>query len=359
MEHKDAATLTVYPDYICKTRIPVKTPNSVVSGGKSVFGAFDGPFRDVNLLDAKRPLSAHIPSFFNRMRIKEWEAYEVSFDEGFVCGAIYDAGIMTFNIMMFYDRESGTVSARQVFAPPGKCVANTLINSANSLKAGSFSSLIDNQFQNGKVYIKADCPQGSHGELSMSTNLVFTSCAQPTVTVMPLGENRPLYTHKELFNATGTIQIGSRVFHMNERSLGIIDDHKGFYPSHMHYDWVTCMGHFEGSPIGINLCTNQCLDPRSYSENILWKDGLLHLLPPVIFDKCSENHWHISDEFGAVDLDYTIDDSYRMKTGIRAIGANYRAPFGKISGHVLDNNGLRVEISSLTAMGEDIYYNIV
>ncbi len=359
MEQTEGTLFRTYPSYISPERIPLKVPHSVVTDGNAVFGAFDGPFRDVNLMDAHRPLSRNIPDFFNRFRIKEWEAYEVSFDEGFVCGAIYDAGIMTFNIMMFYDLRSGKVTARQVFGPPGKCAGNTLINSANRLKTGGFSALIDNQFQTGKVYIKADCAPDAGGAAAMSANLTFTSCAKPTVTVMPLGENRPLYTHKELFHASGTISIGGEVFHMSERSLGIIDDHKGFYPRHMHYDWVTCVGNHEGTPIGINLCTNQCSDPNRYSENILWKDGLLHLLPPVVFKKLSEDHWSIKDSFGAVELDFRISDSFRMKTGTRAVGANYRAPFGQVSGHVLDNDGHRVEISGLTAMGEDIYYNLV
>lgn len=350
----------VHPAYINPGRYPRKAPQSVVTDGVCVFGAFDGPIANLNLDEARRPLGLPLPRFFTNARIKEWEAYEVSFDEGFICGAIYDFGPAVFNVLMFYDRESGKVFANQIYSYPRKCVANSLFGTTNHLKTGDFEATIENDFQSDKVYIKANYDPKSAKKLPMSTSLTFTRCADPGVTVMPLGENRPLYTLKGFFRAEGSIKMGERSFTLNERSVGIIDDHKGYYPRHAHYDWVTAMGVKNGSPLGINLCKNQALGPELYSENILWSDGRLHLLPPVEFIHESDKRWHVFDPaHSSVDLLFNISDHYRTSKGGKAIGAQYDAPFGEVAGFVLDSAGNKVSMDGLLAMGEDIYYNIV
>ncbi len=356
MSEKAFGSPQAYPSFIPALRIPQKAPACVVSGGKSIFGAFDGPIANVNLCDAKSPVSPWLPDFLKGIKLKEWEAYEVSFDEGFLCGAIYDLGPAVFNIMIFYDKAAKAVTARQVFGAPRKCVPNSLINSKSRLKTGAFTASIDNRFQDGLVYINSVYSPSSSGKIPMSAHLKFTSCSSPTVTVMPLGENRPLYTHKELFRAEGAITIGNRVYKMNENSLGIIDDHKGYYPHDMHYDWITCMGFSQGRTLGLNLCRNQAEDPELYSENVLWLDKELHLLPPVRFEHMSDGSWHISDEHGTVSLDFEIGDSFCLHKRMPFISADYTAPYGQLRGHVVTNSGETICLDGFTAMGEDISY---
>lgn len=352
--------LTKYPTYIVPERYPISAPRHAVTNGVSVFGAFDDVIADVNLDEARRPLGLALPRFFNNSRIKEWEAYEVSFDEGFICGAIYDMGELVFNVLIFYDREAKTVQANQIFGIPRKCVANSLYNTVNHLKTGDFEGRIENHFENGKVKIDCRYAPKAKGKLPMATDLSFTQCAPHGVTVMPLGENRPLYTLKGFFRAEGTISIGDRIFKMNERSTGIIDDHKGYYPRHAHYDWVTAMGSKNGSPLGINLCKNQALDGEKYCENIMWLNGGLHLLPPVEFVHENDRLWHVFDpKHGAVDLRFKIDDHYRLHKGLGGISSDYAAPYGVVEGFALDNDGNKIMLDGLLGMGEDIYYNYI
>lgn len=346
-----------FSQYIDPARYPQKSPDSIVTGGKSVFGAYEDAIANLNIDEAYRPLGLALPRFLNNFRVKEWEAYEVSFDEGFICGAIYDMGAAVFNIMMFYDSENKSVVANQVFGYPRKCVKNSLINSTNHLKTGKFEATIQNHFENGTVFIKTDYAPTSTKKIPMSASLTFKSCAPPGVTVMPLGENRPLYTHKGFFKAEGSIKIGDRVFLMNENSTGIIDDHKGYYPRHMHYDWVTCMGVKSGVALGVNLCKNQSADPEKYCENIFWLDGRLHLLPTVDFEHLENGDWRIFDKHGELELIFHIDDSYFLQKKFLLHKANYRAPFGKISGYVLDSQGSKISLDGLHAMGEDIHYD--
>ena len=354
MEQTRNAANLEYPSYIHESRRPQRAPSAIVTDGKSVFGAFDGPIKNLNIVDAKKPVSAALPHFANSLRIREWEAYEVCFDEGFICGAIYDMGIAVFNIMMFYDRDAKKVLTSQIFGPPRKCVQNSLFNSTNRLKTGSFEASINNQMQAGKVFIKTDYSPRSAKKVPMAADLVFSSCAVPSITVMPLGENRPLYTQKEFFKAEGTIKIGNREFFMNENSVGIIDDHKGYYSMHMHYDWLTGMGVLNGSPLGFNLCKNQAECPEKHSENLLWLNGECHLLPPVDFEHLSDGNWRVFDKYGAVDILFEIDDAYNLTKGFGPVSTKYIAPFGNIKGFAKDLSGNKIVLDGLTGMGEDI-----
>lgn len=348
--------VTAYPDYINEGRRPQKAPDAIVTNGKSVFGAFDGPIKNLNIADAEKPISPMLPHFLNSFRIKEWEAYEVCFDEGFVCGAIYDLGVAVFNIMMFYDKAAKKVVANQIFGPHRKCVNDSLFNSTNHLKTGAFEAEINNQFQDGKAYIKASYAPSSKKKTPMSADLTITSCSVPSITVMPLGENRPLYTQKELFRAEGKIKIGAREFTMNENSVAIIDDHKAYYPSRMHYDWVTGMGVRDSTPIGINLCKNQAENPEVNSENLLWHNGNIHLLPPVEFTHLADGNWHVFDKYGAVDLNFVIYDSFKVNTKLGLHSSNYTAPYGELRGFAKDSSGIKISLDGLTGMGEDVSF---
>lgn len=346
--------ITAFPSYIHVERRPVSAPESIVKDGRAVFGAFDGLIKNLNITDAEKPVSALVPRFAYSARLREWEAYEVSFDEGFVCGAIYDAGPMVFNIMMFYDRETRKVTAKQSFGHPRKCVGNTLVNNTNRLVIRDFKASIENQFQDGKVSIRADYSPRSKNKTAMGARLELESCSKPGVTVMPMGENRPVYTHKELFQAQGEIWVGDRRFTMNENSLAIIDDHKGFYPLKMHYDWITVMGMKDGKPLGVNLCKNQALDPKRYSENLFWLGDEQFLLPPVTFNRLPNGDWQIRNSDDMVDITFEIHDNFILRKKFSILSMDYTAPYGIVKGWVRDYSGKKVVLDGMLCMGEDI-----
>jgi hypothetical protein len=60
----------------------------------------------------------------------------------------------------------------------------------------------------------------------------------------------------------------------------IIDDHKGYYPCVMKYDWITALGYAgNGRLVGFNLTDNQVQDHEKYNENCLWLDGKMYPRP--------------------------------------------------------------------------------
>ncbi len=359
MRQREIVQNAVYPEFIAEKRRPICAPASIVKDGVVAFGTFKDPISDLNILDAKNPVRKHFPRWLNSVRIKEWEAFEISFDEGFVVGAIYDIGMMTFNVIIFFDKAGKKVESNQYIKPgPGKVVKDSLIDSVSSNTHKGFSITFDNQFQDGKCHVMSSCP-AKKDKLKMAVDCDLTSISQPSVAVMPLGDNRPLYSHKELFSATGSITIGDTTFTMNENSVAIIDDHKGFYPYRMHYDWITGMGKTEEDGIiGFNLTDNQVTNTHEYNENYLWLDGDMHPLPAVKIARLDNGNWLATDEHDTVHVEFIIENAFKLKVGISFYGANYIAPFGYHKGWIKDINGVKHSVDDIFGMGEDKTYTM-
>ena len=357
MRQNENVQNAVYPKFIKESRRPIDSPKSIVENGEVQFGTFKDPIASLNILDATNPVRKHLPKWFNSIRIKEWEAFEISFDEGFVVGAIYDIGVLTFNVIIFYNKLTEQVEFNQYIKPgPGKIVEDSLIDTVTSYEYKGFGITFDNQFQDGKCSVSASCP-AKKKKLKVSVDCELASISQPCVAVMPLGDNRPLYSQKELFSAKGSITIGKKIYTMNENSIAIIDDHKGFYPYHMHYDWITGMGKTEEDGIiGFNLTDNQVTNVEEYNENFLWLNGDMHPLPAVKMARLANGNWLATDEHDTVHVEFVIKNNFQLKVGVSFFGANYIAPFGHHIGWIKDIYGVKHSVDNIFGMGEDKTY---
>ena len=151
-----------------------------------------------------------------------------------------------------------------------------------------------------------------------------------------------------------------KTYKTNERSVGIIDDHKGYYPFFSHYDWLTTMGKTEidGEQkfFAFNLTRNQSVDQVNYNENVIWLEGESFPMPPVVFThkdgKKKANEWHIRDEAGQglVDITFKIDNVFYMPI---PVAVYYALPYGKIYGYVTDTNGKKYTVDGMVGIGED------
>ena len=141
-------------------------------------------------------------------------------------------------------------------------------------------------------------------------------------------------------------------------SYVLMDDHKGYYPVSMAWDWATAASHQDGKLIGFNFTRNQSRDIDRYNENALWIDGTRHLLPPVTFtrnDRGPSEYWRITDDSGAVDLTFVVVIDGRVDINALVMRSKYRGPFGEFSGHIEVPDGPRFEADRVFGMAEDFY----
>lgn len=358
-----------YPYKVSEKRYPAPTPASIVDeNGKVHYGTFDKPFPKLNLMDAVKPCGQRMPDCMKRGRLTEWEAFEVNMDEGALISAVYIMGPIGFSIFVWYDKATQKVSAWRNFVPVKRSkVASQLVDDYCYLKTGSSEFRIDNDFLNGKASAKG---YTKFGKRTFEMDVQFERVSPLANGVMPLARNKdgsfrnPLYSEKDFFKATGYITVNGKKYVTNERSVGIIDDHKGYYPYKMHYDWLTTMGKtiFDGEEkyFAFNLTRNQSVEQDNYNENVIWLEGESYPMPPVVFKhkdgKRKAKEWNVVDEATGgkiVNVTYTIGDAFSMPIHVLAVDVYYVLSYGTVKGFVTDPNGKKYVVDGMVGIGED------
>lgn len=342
-----------YPDCISEKRIPVPTPEAIVEGGKAHFGTFTEPFRKLNLLDCDKPCGRLMPDCMKKSRLTEWEAVELNLKEGILVSAIYNTGPMGFSIFVWYDKRKKKIFSWRNVVPVKKAkVASQLIDDDCYLKTDNSEYRITNDLLRGKAYAKG-FTEGKNGRFAL--DVALTRISPPSVVSIPFGENKPLYSEKDFLKAEGYVEVNGEKFVTDEYSVGIIDDHKGYYPYRAHYDWLTTMGYLNGEAFAFNLTRNQSVDQDAYNENLIWVEGKSYPLPPVRFfrEKRSSPVWEIRDDYGAVNIRFEIDATFFMLMHFLVVDVYYALPFGKIYGTLKDPDGKIYVVDGMFGIGED------
>ena len=241
-----------YSKYINPKRRAVGTPKSMVDeNGQCAFGTFDKEFEEMDLLKLKKPTRA--PDFMKRLKLTLWEATEVHLKEGVLLAVVCDMGIFGKTMNLFYDKRSKKVYCWDTdLKSKDTVIAPNLINGAI---AGAHTPVsfvkYENNFQDGKCHLsgshKGKCFIDSKeysDKPSIEYDFELSKISKPCIVSIPFpySDNRPLYSQKDFFKATGRLVINGEELHTDETSTAIVDDHRGYYPRRAHYDWVTTMG---------------------------------------------------------------------------------------------------------------------
>jgi hypothetical protein len=107
---------------------------------------------------------------------------------------------------------------------------------------------------------------------------------------MPLGRRSGatrdcfMYSHKGMLSAEGALTYdGVTNTFGPDSALAMMDDHRGYYPREIIWDWVTATGFDGQTPFGFNPTCNQGPVPDEHHENAVWIGDRFERLPPVTF----------------------------------------------------------------------------
>lgn len=332
----------------------------LVDEGKVSFGLFDKAIGEINLLDAQ-PWSWSAPRFLRNLRLKEWQAVQINHPRYFIMLALFNAKSVAMVQAKIYDRQKGVkhvfekkVPAWQV--PP----VSTLLDSEYAWTSSEQRFVFRNNLREGRMQISLHLNATATSDAIEAEIEADASAVTPLVVSIPFGENRGMYSHKGLVPVRGRLRVGSEVTAFkDEDTCLLIDDHKGYYPWVMRWDWVTS-GRVKGGVIeGFNLTKNDSTDPERYHECAFWRDGALHHLPPVEFTRVNEGgegeFWEIRDRNGLVDLTFTPRVEGRVDLNLLVVESRYRGPFGTFSGTLRSEDGASMDCEGMFGMGEKFY----
>lgn len=362
-----------WSSWIHPGRRPQPVPNALVSpDGSCVFGTFDGEFASMDLLHARN--ATHLPDLLNRWKLTLWQATEVHLKEGVLLAVVCDMGIFGKTLNVFYDKRNHKVYTFDTNLPSSKTtIAPSLMHGSISQAKTSNSEVhYTNLFERGLCHL-----QGHHQnkEHSISYDFHLKRLSKPSVVSIPFGPNRPLYSQKDFLKAEGMLTIDSETLTSDENSVAVMDDHRGFYPRHTHYDWVTTLGTMDDpealsdekqaekhSPayFAFNLTRNQSIDQERFNENLIWLSEDTSLLPPVTFSRNPQSKdfsdyalWTIKDEHDMVSIKFHVHAMSPMVVHAGVVNIDYYIAFGELEGYVRKEDGTKIILDGMMGMGED------
>ena len=334
-------------------------PASAVSGGEFNYGRFSAPIPSVNMMDVARPYHHSVPRVFKAFRLKEWQAFQFGDDRWFFFTALYSAKPLNLAIFVAYDRQAKKEQGyRKAFIGLPYRFSTTLDKSRiiYAGRKGHFS--IECAAKEGRIDLDVAEANRDPGK-SFSGHFRFAmgpQAAAPISVCLPLGLNRAMYSTKVLMPMEGNFSCGStKTCFEAPGSMGVMDDHKGFYPWNMHYDWVSGFGlDAKGRRVGFNLTDNQVKDQARYNENCLWINNKIHSLPPVKVTRPSgyRGAWIIQDTEGMVDLVFLPEAMNDIRYNLGVTACDYHGPFGSFRGIIKSGTGEKIDVSTLFGAGE-------
>ena len=374
-----------YSKFIAPERRAKPTPKSIVrEDGSCEFGTFDKEFEEMDLVKLKRPTA--LPQCFNRLKLTLWEATEVHLKNGVLLAVVCDMGIFGKTLNVFYDkRTKKTYCWDTNLKSKDTVIAKNLINGAvaEAHTPVSFVKYVNN-FQDGKCELSGKhsgkclitvpredktavaAIKENYGEASIEYSFTLNRLSKPCVASIPFSETRPrpLYSQKDFFKAEGSLIINGEEMLTDEDSAAVVDDHRGYYPRHAHYDWVTTMGKCdidgEKKWLAFNLTRNQSINQEKYNEDIWWLEGETSILPPVKFERSVESRdfknyseWTIKDEHDMVNLKFKVYGINPMIMHAVVVNIDYYITFGVLEGYLRDESGKKYVLDGMMGMGED------
>jgi len=331
-----------------------KAPDRFVVGGVPRYGLFDAPVRDPNVLDA-----AFAPGPLRRVRLKDWQHWAIVHPDVYVSIAVVDAAFMTASWVFVFDRRTGKSIEHARKLPLSRVhKVGTIRDGLFGLDAGGYRIQVVCGVDRGEHRIAFDLVATKtlprvRGEVAVAEDLAVV---QPLVSAMPFSPNRPFYSHKCPGPASGWLEVGGERHEYDAaRDVGILDEHKAFYPRKTWWKWATFAGiDAAGTLFGANLTQNLIPDAVG-NENAVWLGNSLNPLGAAQFDipAGDGDPWRIRTIDGLVDLEFRPQGMRQERMALGIAESFYRQPVGTYHGFLTATEGRRIDVDGTFGVAED------
>ena len=336
----------------------LETPDRAVVDGQVQFGRFARPFRELNLLDAQ----CGIPRLggLRRFRLKQWEHVALVHPDWYLSLAIVDAGFLVTSWLHLFDRRNREAFEHVRKLPP--CMFHAPANvwdHSGEIKTRGYRVFLHNHLENQVHRLRIEVRSERSLPAVAGTLLLHEDPArtQPLVALLPLGPNRPMFTHKSACPTSGVLEIGDeRVEFTPDRDVGLLDFHKAYYPRNTFWRWATFATiDATGNLLGVNLTHNVIEDDERFNENCIWHGNSISLVGAARFDvpKDPTRPWTIRTADGAVDLELTPQGLRQERVNLGLVRSAYNQPYGLYSGTLVDSGGRRHAVEKAFGVAED------
>jgi hypothetical protein len=337
---------------------PMETPDRAVADGQVKFGHFVRPFKELNLLDAQCGITRL--GGLRHFRLKEWEHWAVVHPDWYLSVAIVDVGFLVTSWLHLFDRRNCKAFEHVRKLPPWAFQAPANVwDHSGEVKTRGYRVFMHNHLERQVHRLQMEVDK--RGSLpAVAGTLLFQeepARTQPMVAMLPLGPNRPMFTHKSACPASGVLEIGGEKAEFTPgRDVGLLDYHKAYYPRSTFWRWATFATiDANGDLLGVNLTHNVIKDDERFNENCIWHGNSITLVGAARFDvpKDPMQPWRIRTTDGAVELELTPQGLRWERVNLGLARTVYNQPYGLYSGTMVDSTGRRHGVGKAFGVAED------
>jgi len=343
--------------------IPIpEAPETAVDDGTFRIGRYSGIFERANLLDARRLWHVEVPRWVKTWRLKEWRTILLGDRRWSFIATLYNAKLFSIAMFRAWDRVERRRFGFLRIVPGSMIHLGDRLSVSHSAYHGRHARLdFDFDLKGARAGVTVNWKPGHripgfHGEFLLD-------CSPKTMAassvVLPLGLNRAIYSAKALVPMEGFFETTEGLSRFEGASASaLFDDHKGYYPFRLKYDWVGGFGlDAKGRRVGLSLTGCAPRDTQRFTGNSLWIGNRLFPLPQVRLSRAEgyRGDWVIQDTEGLVDLVFTPQSQNDVSFHVGILESDWHGPFGSFKGFVKNGEGETVDASVLMGMGEERY----
>lgn len=346
-------------------------PASFVHNGKPVFGTFSGHPARMDIRGVKRPYGIiPLPTFITNLRIKSQVSFH--FNIGDYIGYVYflDAKIVGFAEVAFWNKQSKQKCIyRTVMGPRKRFVPHDLEAASTSCFKKHKYIRISWDRKHDRLTVLFNIQDNSaypHAVAALNATLSDPKSAEIT-SVTPAPTSRRV---SALFSMTAPVKGTLNLF-PKKRDPKIMQDGEGiclwsitrsYLRFRAHGEFVFALGTINGKNVALRITatSHEAVDPYNYNSNILFYDGEVTPLPPVMITHHYGimNQWIIQDTENMVDLTFTPYSDNHDKKSIFVLRFDQHTLYGNFEGVLMTKSGEKLSFKNLDGFSKKYLYRL-
>ncbi len=345
------------------TRAVEKCPECFVQNGKPVFGTFAGHPKRLDIRGvAKAYTDLPVPKVLTNMRIKSRLSYFFNLGEFIGCVDFFDAKIFGYADFTFWNTATKKKYVyHTVMGPRRRFVPHRLESASTSCyKKRRYIRISWDRLHN-KLSVLFNLHGGIHTPSAKGTFVSpFDSPSFSELTsVLPSPTMRrctarynacfPLHGSLSLENKGGSPQIMPE-----SEGICFFDMNRTYMRFRSRGEYITGLSFLGGKVLAFRIEAPQenAVSPEKYNGNILFYDGKITPLPPVVITHHYGilNKWVIQDTENMIDLTFSPVSDNMNTISVMVLHTDYHTIYGTLDGALLTADGERLNLKAFPAL---------
>ncbi|MAB14021.1 DUF2804 domain-containing protein [Parvibaculum sp.] len=295
-------------------------------------------------------------------RIKEWDYYCVLAGDYGIAMVVADNGYMGLLGTTWFDFTAPKATEESIVTalPRGRM---KLPESADTGDIVQHHPKIDISFRHepGGRRLTLDCPDFGKGAGLKGEIFLSQPPMDRMVIATPFPDAPRAFYYNQKINcmpASGGVTVGGKSFAFDPASaVGVLDWGRGVWTYDNTWYWGSASGLVGGKPFGFNIGYGFG-DTSAASENMVFVDGTAHKLDQVTFHIPEGTFdgapWSFSSNDGRFEMRFEPIIDRSSAVDLKILRSIQHQVFGRFSGHVVLDDGSRLEVTDLLGFAEEV-----